>query len=159
MLNYVENECFMYKFEIKQGYYNIDIKPGHQKYLGFENKWKSFLFCVYCLTIWFNFSLVLISLTKIMRVLVKHRRENNVKICCCQFRICKKFSNTVQVVVSQDKYAWCPITNMTWVGITSKDFDSKVFFIPDKKTSSISTMTKIKKNYSISSLCNCSNII
>ena len=29
MLNYVENECFMYKFEIKQGYYNIDIKPGH----------------------------------------------------------------------------------------------------------------------------------
>ena len=51
MLNYVENYCFMYKFEIKQGYYNIDIKPGHQKYLGFENKWKSFLFCVYCLTI------------------------------------------------------------------------------------------------------------
>ena len=35
MLNYVENECLMYKLDIKQGYYHIDIKPEHQKYLGF----------------------------------------------------------------------------------------------------------------------------
>lgn len=35
MLNYVENECFIYKFDIKQGYHHIDIKRGHQKRLGF----------------------------------------------------------------------------------------------------------------------------
>ena len=29
MLNYVENEYFMCKFAIKQGYYHINIKPEH----------------------------------------------------------------------------------------------------------------------------------
>ena len=38
MINYVENEYFMYKFDIKQGWRHIDIKPEHQKYLGFLGK-------------------------------------------------------------------------------------------------------------------------
>ena len=75
MLNYVENDCFT-------------VLP-------------------------FGLTSVLFIFTKIMRVLVKHWRENNVKICYFlddgaemevafyevlhQFRICKKFSNTVQV--------------------------------------------------------------
>ena len=46
MLNYVENECFMYKFDIKQGYHHIDIKPEHQKYLDFAWEINGFMFTV-----------------------------------------------------------------------------------------------------------------
>ena len=58
MLNYVENKCFMYKFDIKQGYHHIDIKPEHRKYLGFaweiNRKVRDFVFTV--LLFKFNFS-------------------------------------------------------------------------------------------------------
>ena len=38
MLNYVENECFMYNFDIKQSFNYIDIEPEHKIYLGFAEK-------------------------------------------------------------------------------------------------------------------------
>ena len=57
MLNHVENECFMYKFDIKQGYHHMDIKAEHQKHLDFaweiNEKVRYFVFCP---TICFNFS-------------------------------------------------------------------------------------------------------
>ena len=41
-------------------------------------------------------------------------------------------------VVNQEKSAWYPTTNMTWLEI-NLDFDNKIFFIPDKRIFSIST--------------------
>ena len=79
MLNYVENEYFVYKFDIKQGYYHIDIKSEHQRYLGFpweiNGKVRYFVFIISpigLISAPFIFS-------KTMRVLVKYCRENNVK--------------------------------------------------------------------------------
>ena len=82
MFNYVENDCFMYKFDIKHGYHHIDIKPEHQKYLGFaweiNEKVRYFVFTV----LPFGLTSALFIFTKTMRVLVKHWRENNIKTCC-----------------------------------------------------------------------------
>ena len=76
-----------------------------------------------------------------MRVLVKHWRENNVKICCFlddgagqEIAFHKDFASSEFVrnsltqsgfVVDQEKSAWYPTTNMTWLGI-NLDFDNKI---------------------------------
>ena len=129
MLNYVENEYFVYKFDIKQGYYHIDIKSEHQRYLGFpweiNGKVHYFVFIISpigLISAPFIFS-------KTMRVLVKYCRENNVKICCfldggagmevafhMAFTISEFLRNSkIQswFVVNQEKPAWYPTIYMT----------------------------------------------
>ena len=68
----MENECFMYKFDIKQGYHHIDIKPEHQKYLGFawEIKGKVRYFGITVLP--FGLTSAPFISNKTMRVFVKH---------------------------------------------------------------------------------------
>ena len=72
----------MYKFDIKQGYHHIDIKPEHQKYLGFAGEINGKV-CYFGFTA-LPFGLISASsiFNKNTRVLVKHSRENKVKICC-----------------------------------------------------------------------------
>ena len=133
MLNYVENECFIYKFDIKQGYHHIDIKPEHQKYMGFawgiNGKVRYFLFTV----LPFGLTSAPFIFTKTLRVLAKHGRENNVKICFflddetgmeVAFHKASASSEFVRnsltqsrFVVNQETSAWYPTANMTWLEI------------------------------------------
>ena len=82
MLNYVKNEWFMYKFDIKQGYHHIDTKPEHKKYLGFAWEINGKVRYFVCTVLPFGLTFAPFILIKTMRVLVKHWTENNVKICC-----------------------------------------------------------------------------
>ena len=72
--------CFMYKFNIKQGYHHIDIKLEHQKYLDFA--WEiNGKVCYFVFTILsFGLTSAPFIFTKTLRELVKHWRDNNVKI-------------------------------------------------------------------------------
>ena len=82
MLNYVVNEFFMYKSDNRQSYHHIDIKLEHQKYLGFawQINWKVRYFVFTVLPV--GLSSAPFIFTRTERVLLKHWREKNVKICC-----------------------------------------------------------------------------
>ena len=148
MLNYVENECFMYKSDIKQGYHHIDIKPKNQKYLGFA--WEINGKVPYFVLNVLSFGLISVPfiLTKTMRVLVKRWRETIVKIYCflddgsgVQFKFHKAFPSSEFVrnsltqpgfVVNQEKSVCYLTANMTWLRINLY-FDIKIISMSDKR--------------------------
>ena len=81
MQDFVDNEGFLYKFDISQGYYHIDIDENHQKYLGFsgkvDDKIRYFMFTV----LPFGLFSAPFIFTKVMRSLVKFWRREEIKIC------------------------------------------------------------------------------
>ena len=168
-LNYLKNECFMYKFDIKQRYHHLDIKLEHQKYLGFaweiNGKVRCFVFTVLPASL----TSVPFLFTNTMRVLVKHWSENKNKICCfldeegemevpfyktfASSQFLRNFLIQSGFAVNQEKSGWYPTTNMIWLGI-NLDFDNKIFSILYKRIFSIPTT--ITNKYSCI-LCNIRN--
>ena len=81
MKEYISTGCYLYKFDIRAGYYHIEIGEGHQTYLGFswtfDGVTKSFVFLVLPFGITSPF-----VFTKVMRDLIKYWRSLNIKIGC-----------------------------------------------------------------------------
>ena len=145
---YIEKEGFLFKFDIKQGYHHIDIAEQHQKYLGFSweinGRNRYFVFTV----LPFGLTSAPFIFTKVMRVLVKHWRENCVRIACfiddgagvgATFEKTKKHSyfvkNSLQLsgfIVNEEKSIWFPTEKMTWLGI-NVDLNNKIFTISDER--------------------------
>ena len=81
MQDFVNSKGFLYKFDISQGYYHIDIDKSHQKYFGFS--WKIDGKVSYFMFIVLPFSLCSAPFifTKVMHSLVKFWRREGIKIC------------------------------------------------------------------------------
>ena len=80
MEQFLNSNDYMFKFDMKQGYYHINIHKPHQKFLGFS--WE-----VGGKTCYFVFTVLLFGLTpapfiftKVMRCLVKPWRINVIRI-------------------------------------------------------------------------------
>ena len=75
-MQYCERDTFMFKFDLKSGYFHLDICPQQHTYLGFM--WKSKFDCFTVLV--FGISTVPYILSKCLRPMVKYWRENFVKV-------------------------------------------------------------------------------
>ena len=77
---YINLNCYGYKFDLKSGYHHLDIFDTFQKYLGFswvfDNKVNYFMFTV----LPFGLSASGYIFTKVVRQLVKHWRNNGIKM-------------------------------------------------------------------------------
>jgi len=81
--NYLKgDQGFLFKFDLKSGYYHIDIFEPHQTYLGFswnfEGKTRYFIFSV----LPFGLSTAPFIFTKTVRPLIKYWRSLAIKIAC-----------------------------------------------------------------------------
>ena len=129
-----ENSKYMFKFDLKSGYYHIDINKNFQKYLGFswiiDGKLRHFIFTV----LPFGLNSAPFLFTKVVRPLVKYWRKHLVKIACFlddglsvadSFLEALQKSNFVKnsleksgFIVNNKKSIWEPQESLTWLGIT-----------------------------------------
>ena len=160
MENYLEEDSFAYKFDLKQGYHHVDIFHDHQKYLGFswliDGKKKYLVFTV----LPFGISTAP-DFTKVMRPLVKYRRSNGIKICVYlddglgvekshnkaikSSSFVRKSLEMSGFVANSAKSIWDPTTALTWLGI-SLNLEKNFLFITDERvyalTEEIQTLLK-----------------
>lgn len=76
VLDYFEKGFYCIKFDLKLGYYYIDIVEEYQNYLGFQ--WDNKYYCFIVLL--FGFLLVLFIFIKCLRFLVKFLRKSGIMI-------------------------------------------------------------------------------
>ena len=71
---------YMYTFDLKSGYYHLDIYKQHWDYLGFAwgegNTQQYYVFCV----LPFGLATACFAFTKLLRPLVKHWRSQGIKV-------------------------------------------------------------------------------
>ena len=81
MQDFMDNKGFLYKFDVSQGCYHIDIDENHQKYLDFswkiDGKIRYFMFTVLV----FGLCSALFISIKVMCSFVKFWRREGIKIC------------------------------------------------------------------------------
>ena len=73
---YFQKDSYLYKFDLKSGYFHIDICPSHMTYLGFS--WNSKFYCYTVLP--FGLSSAPYIFSKCLRPMVKFWRQNCIKI-------------------------------------------------------------------------------
>lgn len=76
VVQYFEKDCYMHKFDLRLGYFHLDICPQQHTYLGFP--WQGKFYCFTVLA--FGISAGPCIFTKCLRSLVKYWRENSVNI-------------------------------------------------------------------------------
>lgn len=128
-VQYFERDTFMFKFDLKSGYFHLDICPQQHTYLGFM--WKGKFYCFTVLV--FGISTGPYIFTKCLRPMVKYWRENSVKIVLylddgfgmnTDEEKCIKDSNFVRqslldagFLLNYDKSIFKPVKSMEWLGI------------------------------------------
>ena len=147
-LDYYDKGCYMYDFDLKSGYHHVDINKDHQKYLGFCWKYgseeKYFTFTV----LPFGLATAGHIFTKLLRCLVKHWREQSIRIIMYlddgfgleqDFQTAKEHSIIVKndlqkagLVENQEKSHWLPQIETIWLGIGINSQDS-ILFVPETK--------------------------
>ena len=147
-LLFANNSKYMYKFDLKNGYFHLDIHSDHQKFLGFswkfENKTRFFKFTV----LPFGLSSAGHIFTKTLRVLVKYWRSMGIPIVvylddgwgtsdsfsCCENMAIQVKSDLKKsgFVVNETKSIWTPVESLQWLGFTW-NLQKGTLEIPDKK--------------------------
>ena len=145
-LNYFHKNCYMYKFDLRSGYFHLDINKKQQTYLGFS--WKGKFYCFSVLA--FGLSSAPYIFTKCLRPMVKYWRENGMNIVLYlddglglenDYVKCKNNSDFVKsslklagFLVNESKSIFEPIQCLEWLGLI---WDSKNFSIniPDRRIS------------------------
>ena len=145
-INYFEKGSFMFKFDLKNGYFHIDISHAHQTYLGF-----CFDDNFYCFTILaFGLPSSPFIFTKCLRTMVKLWRENSIKIVMFiddgfglnkSLQKCQKQSEFVRqslvqagFKINNEKSIWEPQKSLEWTGLFW-DGNCSSLSIPDRRIS------------------------
>jgi len=130
---YKDKSLYLFKFDLKSGYYHIDIFEPHQTYLGFswnfEGKTRYFIFSV----LPFGLSTAPFIFTKTVRPLIKYWRSLAIKIVCFlddglgtepnkekainSSRIVYETLIKAGFVPNAQKSIWEPTKVLTWLGI------------------------------------------
>ena len=154
-LDYYSKNCYMYDFDLKSGYHHIDIHPDHQKYLGFSWDFggvkKFYRFTV----LPFGLSTAGHVFTKVLKCMVKHWRENSIRIimylddgigieenyetAVTNSAIVKQDLKDAGLVENIEKSNWEPQNELTWLGI-SIDSNECILYIPEKKVEAINSL-------------------
>ena len=163
--NYLEaNKGYLFKFDLKSGYYHVDIFSPHQTYLGFSwvigGTTRYFFFTV----LPFGLSTAPFIFTKILRPLVKYWRLHAVKIAVflddgisIEYDYNQALSNSKFVrnslikagfVLNENKSVWTPSKNMVWLGMEI-DTNKNIIKITDDRITNILNFIQIlfKKVY------------
>ena len=158
MLYFIEKDCFMFKFDITQGYHHIDICENFQCYFGFswetEGVTRYFVFTV----LPFGITSGPFIFTKVFRVLIKYWRQNHVKIsvflddglgCHNSYARAKVDAKFVRsslekagFIINNEKSVWDPVANITWLGV-SFDSTSGYFSISQKRVKALKEALRV----------------
>ena len=145
---YINNNSFMFGFDLKSGYHHIDIEKSFYQYLGFEwelnGEMQYFVFTV----LPFGLSSAGHIFTKTVRCLISHWRAQSIKIlaylddgfCAADnFETALKWSKIIRsdlilsgFVSNEEKSQWFPIKDLIFLGIGVNTV-SNVLYIPEKK--------------------------
>lgn len=128
-IQYFEQNTNMFKFDLKSGYFHLDICPQQQTYLGFC--WKEKFYCFTVLP--FGISTGPYIFTKCLRPLVKFWRENSVKIvlylddgfgmnldekqCIEDSKFVKQSLLDAGFLLNEEKSIFKPAKCLEWLGI------------------------------------------
>eukprot|EP00111_Clytia_hemisphaerica_P009430 TCONS_00027673-protein len=146
--NLISENGFAYKFDLRKGYYHVEIAEAHQTYLGFswnlDGREKFFIFCV----LPFGLSSAPMIFTKLLRPLVSYWHDHGIKICVflddgggTESNLVKAISSSNFVrrslkssgfVVNEEKSVWHPQKRLTWLGVII-DFSENAYFITEKR--------------------------
>ena len=128
----------MFSFDLKSGYYHVEILEGHQTYLGFS--WKhsnSSQMEFYVFTVLpFGLSSAPHVFTKILKPLEKHWRHQGICVAVSlddgwgiemDSQVCSIVADAVRTdfskarfVTNEDKSVWIPCQRLDWLGIALK---------------------------------------
>ena len=143
-LNFFEKGSFMYKFDLKSGYYHFDIFSQMQTYLGFFFEGKFNCFTVMA----FGLSSAPYLFTKCLKTMVKYWRENAVRIvlflddglgmnkslskCRSEALFVKQSLLKAGFFLNEEKSIWDPQISLEWTGIV---WNGEEYYrsIPDRR--------------------------
>ena len=156
-INYFKRDCFMFKWDLRDGYHQIAIHPEFQKYLGFKlNIDGKPTFCQYVVSP-FGLRDMPYLFTKIFRVLVRHWRSIGLAtikflddgICFCES---EEDARQASMHIRSDlfkaggfwsvkKSQWVPAKSIEWLGVMWDSNDRSIAAAPHR-------ITKIKETTS-----------
>ena len=133
-LEYINQNDFTTNFDLKSGYHHVDVHPEFQKYLGFAWDFgqgtRYFQFTV----LPFGLSTAGYIFTKVLRCLIKHWREQSIKVILylddgliigSNYNECIRHTQIIRadllkagLVVNEPKSNWIPSLIVTWLGVT-----------------------------------------
>ena len=76
-----DKDGYMFGFDLKDGYYHLQIEPEFRNYLGFKFEWQGKVYYARYLVAPFGLRDIPFLFTKILRPLVNHWRRSGIKIC------------------------------------------------------------------------------
>lgn len=150
--HYVRPNGFLFKFDLRQGYYHVDIFENHQEFLGFcwsGNKEKKY----YVFTVLpFGLSTAPCLFTKLLRVLVRVWHKQGIKISVflddgCgtaqTFEESEESSLAVKsllvecgFIINIEKSLWSPTKVLIWLGIVI-DLNKNSYHVSSKRIQSL----------------------
>ena len=135
-LSYFKKGHFMIYFNMKSGYYHIDIHPEFQTFLGFAWRFSNNKSCRYFVftVLPFGLSTAPHIFTKILKPLVKYWRYSGINLGLFlddgwlteseREACCKSLSQRVRsdlhesgLIINEDKCQWDPCQVMEWLGL------------------------------------------
>ena len=150
--NFVSENGYAYKFDLRKGYYHVEIAESHQTYLGFSwNLDGTEKFYTYSV-LTFGLSSAPMVFTKLLRPLVAYWHDNGINICVflddgggtesslykaiLSSRFVRQSLNASGFVVNEEKSVWFPQKRLTWLGV-SIDFLENAYFITGDRIDSL----------------------
>ena len=165
--NYLTNNGFLFKFDLKSGYHHVEINRDYQSYLGFSWKFKDnvryFAFSV----LPFGLSTAPFIFTKVCRPLVKLWRFSGVKIVLYLddgFSISKSFADCLSnanfvkdsllkagFIPNQEKSVWQPTNTCDWLGIVLDTKEGSLCIPEGRILSLLSSLKEVQKTFPLAS--------
>ena len=165
--NYLTNNGFLFKFDLKSGYHHVEINRDYQSYLGFSWKFKDnvryFAFSV----LPFGLSTAPFIFTKVCRPLVKLWRLSGVKIVLYlddgfsisnSFADCLSNANFVKdsllkagFIPNQEKSVWQPTNTCDWLGIVLDTKEGSLCIPEGRILSLLSSLKEVQKTFPLAS--------
>ncbi|CAC5371791.1 unnamed protein product [Mytilus coruscus] len=128
-VQYFQENDYLYKFDLKSGYFHLDICPQQHTYLGFS--WEDKFYCFTVLA--FGLSTDPYIFTKCIRPLVKCWRKNYITIvlylddgfgmnndnneCIKDAEIVKQSLLNAGFLLNEEKSVFTPVQKLEWLGI------------------------------------------
>lgn len=154
-MNYFSKNYFLFKFDLKSGYFHFDVCTKQQTYLRFS--WNNKCYCLSVLA--FGLASAPYLFTKCLRPIVKYWRENGIDIVLYlddglgmakdEFE-CKNSSLLVKnslieagFLINEEKSIFEPVQFLEWLGLiwNSSEF---TITVPDRRINdTISLLTEI----------------
>ena len=153
---------YMFSFDLKSGYHNIDIDPAHHKYLGFAWEGRFFTFTV----LPFGLCTACYLFTKVVRPLVRYWRAQGIRVVVylddglgaaagaeAATRDSQMVRNTLEragFVVHPVKSIWNSVQHLIWLGL-EVDLEAGQIRVPEHKLAALKNMLEqVRKSSRVS---------